>query len=209
MLDEATTGGSAPAPRCNWCSAPLPSDHETICPSCGATLLGDGDSSVPGLTAIDAEAILRSARAAKAKPRSRLMGWISGESDEDFNTTTAAPGSLAPPPAAVRREMLRLELEAQVANAQAEVESMAADAAVESGRPMAKPTVPADAEDGIQAEVVGGDAPAGAADANGDDAPAAREADTAATDALTTDAEASGATEAAATAPDGDATPPA
>jgi hypothetical protein len=139
MLDEATTGGSTPAPRCNWCSAPLPSDHETVCPSCGATLLGDGDTSVPGLTAIDAEAILRSARAAKTKPRSRLMGWISGESDEDFNTTTAAPGSLAPPPVEVRREMLRLELEAQVANAQAEVGSMTADDAIEHGRSLAAP----------------------------------------------------------------------
>jgi hypothetical protein len=44
---------------------------------------------------------------------------------------------LAPPPVEVRREMLRLELEAQVANAQAEVEAMAADAAVEEGRPLA------------------------------------------------------------------------
>jgi hypothetical protein len=136
MLDDATTGtgGSTPIPHCNWCSAPLPSDHEETCPSCGATLLGDGDTSVPGLTAIDAEAILRSARAAKAKPRSRLLGWISGESDDDLSGTAPAPGSLAPPSADVRREMLRLELQAQVANAQAEVESMAADDAVERGR---------------------------------------------------------------------------
>jgi hypothetical protein len=142
MLDDATTGteGSTPIPRCNWCSAPLPSDHEETCPSCGATLLGDGDTSVPGLTAIDAEAILRSARAAKAKPRSRLLGWISGEYDEDASGSTAAPGSLAPPPADVRREMLRLELQAQVANAQAEVESMAADEAVEHGRSLAAPS---------------------------------------------------------------------
>ncbi len=197
MLDEATTGGSTPAPRCNWCSAPLPSDHETVCPSCGATLLGDGDTSVPGLTAIDAEAILRSARAAKTKPRSRLMGWISGESDEDFNTTTAAPGSLAPPPVEVRREMLRLELDAQVANAQAEVESMAADAALESGRPMTKPVAAADetADGGIQAQVVGGTAASGVANA--------------ASDAVSADAEAPSTGDAGATTPDGDATPPA
>ena len=138
MLDEATTGGSMPAPHCNWCSAILPSDHEEVCPSCGATLLGDGETSVPGLTAIDAEAILRSARAAKSKPRSRLMGWISGDTDDE-GSGTAAPGSLAPPPAEVRREMLRLSLEAQVANAQAEVESMAADEAIVSGRSLAAP----------------------------------------------------------------------
>ena len=127
-----------PAPRCNWCSAILPSDHEEVCPSCGATLLGDGETSVPGLTAIDAEAILRSARATKSKPRSRLMGWISGDTD-DGDAAAASPGSLAPPPVEVRREMLRLSLEAQVANAQAEVESMAADEAIETGRSLAAP----------------------------------------------------------------------
>ena len=135
MLDDATAGSAVPAPRCTWCSAELPSNHETICPSCGATLLGDGETQVPGLTAIDAEAILRNARATKTKPRSRLMSWISGEYDEG-GEEVAPPGSLAPPPAAVRREILRLELEAQVANAQAEVEAMVADAALEEGADM-------------------------------------------------------------------------
>src|SRR5437764_9678388 len=142
MLDEAATGGSTPAPRCNWCSAPLPSDHETVCPSCGATLLGDGETSVPGLTAIDAEAILRNARGSKPKPRSRLLSWISGDYDDETSGAPATPGSLAPPSADVRREMLRLEIEAQLANAQAEVESMAADEAVEEGRPIAAPEAP-------------------------------------------------------------------
>jgi hypothetical protein len=132
MLDDVTAGDSVPVPRCTWCSAELPTDHETVCPSCGATLLGDGETQVPGLTAIDAEAILRNARAGKAKPRGRLMSWISGDYTDD-SAGSAPPGSLAPPPLAVRREMLLLELEAQVANAQAEVESMAADAAVAEG----------------------------------------------------------------------------
>ena len=59
MLDDATTGASAPLPRCMWCSAELPSDPKSTCPSCGATLIGEGDSQVPGVTAIDAEAIVR------------------------------------------------------------------------------------------------------------------------------------------------------
>ena len=146
MLDDATAGTTVPAPHCTWCSAELPSDHETVCPSCGATLLGDGETQVPGLTAIDAEAILRNARAAKTKPRSRLMSWISGEYDEDGGAAQAPPGSLSPPPVAVRREMLRLELEAQVANAQAEVEAMAADAALENGTPLDLPDDVAEAE---------------------------------------------------------------
>jgi hypothetical protein len=176
MLDEVTTGGSTPAPRCNWCSAPLPSDHEETCPSCGATLLGDGDTSVPGLTAIDAEAILRSARAAKTKPRSRLLGWISGEYDDAAPGANPAPGSLGPPPADVRREMLRLELEAQVANAQAEVESMHADEAVEHNRSLAAPTADAagPADDGptedtaIDEASAGAEEQAPATDADGD-----------------------------------------
>jgi len=107
-----------------------------MCPSCGATLIGEGDTSVPGLTALDADAILRNARAGgKPKSRGRLLGWISGDYPGDEGAS-AAPGSLSPPPVEVRREMLRLELEAQVANAQAEVEAMAADAAIESGTPL-------------------------------------------------------------------------
>jgi len=164
-----------PAPRCNWCSAILPSDHEEVCPSCGATLLGDGETSVPGLTAIDAEAILRSARATKSKPRSRLMGWISGDTD-DGDAAAASPGSLAPPPAEVRREMLRLSLEAQVANAQAEVESMAADEAIETGRSLAAPAATvadaADAGDDADADA-SPDGSAAPAPADHDEAPPA------------------------------------
>jgi hypothetical protein len=124
-----------------WCSAVLPDAHAETCPSCGATLVGEADAALPGLTAIDADAILRNTRtAAKPKRPGRLLGWISGEYEGDDRGTVAPPGSLAPPPEAVRREMLRLELQAQVANAQAEVEALAADAAIEaaaSGRPPA------------------------------------------------------------------------
>ena len=136
MPDDLTAGEPTPAPRCTWCSAVLPPDHGPTCPSCGATLIGEGDAAVPGLTALDADAILRNARTGgKPKSRGRLMSWISGDYPADEGSG-AAPGSLSPPPVEVRREMLRLELEAQVANAQAEVEAMAADAAIESGTPL-------------------------------------------------------------------------
>ena len=127
MLDDATTGASTPLPRCMWCSAELPSTSEVTCPTCGATLIGEGDNRVPGVTAIDAEAIIRAGRDAKPRQRSRLMSWLSGEYPEEDRP--APPGSLDPPTADVRREMLRLELEAQVANLQAEAEAMAAEQA--------------------------------------------------------------------------------
>jgi hypothetical protein len=149
MLDDVTTGASAPLPRCMWCSAELPSDNEVTCPSCGATLIGEGDTQLPGVTAIDAEAIVRAGRPIKTSSRSRLMSWISGDYDDDADKP-APPGSLSPPPPEVRREILRLELEAQVANLQAEADSMAAEAAVESG-------VPIDTEAAAEAENVAAD----------------------------------------------------
>lgn len=134
MVEEMTAGDAAPVPRCMWCSAPLASDDEATCPSCGATLIEEGDRQVPGVTAIDAEAIVRGARSPRPKSRSRLISWISGEYQEEEKP--APPGSLAPPPPEVRREMLRLELAAEVANLQAEAGAIAAEAAVESGVPI-------------------------------------------------------------------------
>ena len=95
MLDDATTGASTPLPRCMWCSAELPSTSEVTCPTCGATLIGEGDNQVPGVTAIDAEAIIRANRDAKPRQRSRLMSWLSGEYPEEDRP--APPGSLDPP----------------------------------------------------------------------------------------------------------------
>jgi len=161
MLDDALTGASTPLPRCMWCSAELPSDHETTCPTCGATLVGEGDSQVPGVTAIDAEAIIRAGRDVKPRQRSRLMSWISGEYPED--EAPAPPGSLDPPSADVRREMLRLELEAQVANLQAEAGAMAAEQAVDAVDAGASPEVAkADAQAALEAadEVIAAAAPA-------------------------------------------------
>jgi hypothetical protein len=161
MLDDALTGASTPLPRCMWCSAELPSDHETTCPTCGATLIGEGDSQVPGVTAIDAEAIIRAGRDVKPRQRSRLMSWISGEYPED--EAPAPPGSLEPPSADVRREMLRLELEAQVANLQAEAGAMAAEQAVDAVDAGASPEVAkADAQAALEAadEVIAAAAPA-------------------------------------------------
>jgi hypothetical protein len=118
----------ADADHCPWCSAELPSPSEAIeeCPSCGAKLHGETESALPGVTAIDAEAIVRGARAPTGQRRSRLLSWISGE-DAEPAEAPAPPGSLAPPPPDVRREILRLELQAEVANLQAEADSMLAD----------------------------------------------------------------------------------
>src|SRR6186997_2481121 len=106
MVDEAQPGGGSVASICPWCSAPYEGVQET-CPSCGATIEGDSvDASLPGLTAIDAAAIVRSKQPA-TRSRNRLLSWISGEYPDEANTPADA-AALAPPDLEVRREMLRL-----------------------------------------------------------------------------------------------------
>lgn len=143
MADESLTQGGPTASICPWCSASYTGDPED-CPSCGATLTPDPaiDPALPGLTAIDTAAIVRS-KTPVNKPRNRLLSWISGEyPDEGVSTTDAA--ALAPPDQAVRREILRLELEAEVANLQAEADAILAEAAVEGRVPASGAGAPAD-----------------------------------------------------------------
>jgi hypothetical protein len=86
---------------------------------------------VPGVNALDAEAISRAARLTTPIRRSRLLSWITGEDDFE-DEAPAAPGSLALPPPDVRREMVRLELQAEYANLQAEAESIVSEAEAEA-----------------------------------------------------------------------------
>jgi len=137
MVDD-TRATEPEASVCPWCSATYTGDPET-CPSCGAALAVDPttDSALPGLTAIDAAAIVR-AKTPVARPRSRLLSWISGEYPDETSSATDA-GALAPPEPEVRREMLRLALEAEVANLQAETDALIAEATVEGRAPEASP----------------------------------------------------------------------
>jgi hypothetical protein len=131
MADELTTGAASAAFHCPWCSAALPSVELEICPSCKATLAstGTGEATLPGVTAIDHEALLRAGREPRP-PRNRFLSWISGEY-VDEGEAPAKPEAVAPPDLAVRREILRLEIEAEIADKQAEADSILADAAVE------------------------------------------------------------------------------
>jgi hypothetical protein len=135
MADEQTIGGPSAAFHCPWCSAALPSSDLETCPSCGATLTSAPEAALPGVTAIDHEAILRATREPTRPQRSRLLSWLSGDYVEEGTSTTSAPEAIAPPDAAVKAEILRLEIEAELADRQAEADSIAADAAVE-GRPI-------------------------------------------------------------------------
>jgi hypothetical protein len=134
MVDDATSGGGSPGARCQWCSAELPAPDVSICPYCAAPLSADTDAQLPGVTAVDAEAIARATRAPVRPPRNRLLSWISGEYTDD-DEAPAALDALAPPDGAVRREMLRLQLEAEIAARRADAEALIAEAVAE-GRPV-------------------------------------------------------------------------
>jgi hypothetical protein len=133
MAEELPTG--AATFHCPWCSATLPSADLETCPSCKATLtsISSGEAALPGVTAIDHEALLRTNREPR-QPRSRILSWLSGEYVDD-GEVPSQPDAIAPPDLAVRREILRLEIEAEIADKQAEADSIMADAAVE-GRPI-------------------------------------------------------------------------
>jgi hypothetical protein len=134
-MAEPTDGGAAPVPsvaRCPWCSAELPRSRAKTCPNCKANLAGAPEAALPGLTAIDLEKL--AFRRSVSPKRSRLMSWISGDLDyEDAGEPAAPPGSLEPPAADVRREMLRLEMAAMIADLTAEAGALAADEAVARG----------------------------------------------------------------------------
>lgn len=146
MVDELQTQ-PVTAEHCPWCSAEI-APALANCPACGATLSGDSEASLPGVTALDQAAIARGTKVSAPQRRSRLFSWISGEFDEGADKP-APPGSLSPPPFEVRREMLRLEIEAETASLQAQTDALAAEAALEArehGTPVPAAAHPADAE---------------------------------------------------------------
>jgi hypothetical protein len=129
-MSEPMTG---PTTRCPWCSAELTIPGATDCLACGATLVGptDGpDPEIRGLTALDPEAILR-ARREVARPRRGLLAFLTGDL---AGTPTDAPSeTFAPPSDDVRREMLRLRLEAERADLVAHTVALKSDVLAERG----------------------------------------------------------------------------
>src|SRR5664279_4724887 len=102
---------SAPSgPRCPWCSAPLPSVDLATCPACAAQLNTAAEAEVPGVTTIDVAALAW--KAGGPPRRGRILAWISGENDDQADSSGASASAVEPPSLAVRREILRLELEA-------------------------------------------------------------------------------------------------
>ncbi len=126
---------AAPGARCPWCSAPIASPEDVTCGACGATLHGDAAIEIPGVTAIDVQHAMR-ARAPR-KSRGSLGSLFRSGDDAIPPATESELPAVAMPDPEVRREMLRLQLEAELADLTARAAALAA----ERGIPM--PVIPA------------------------------------------------------------------
>jgi hypothetical protein len=100
---------------CPWCSTPIPAGA-AACPKCGAAVEGATVLEIPGVTVPDPKASL----------------------SFDEGLVPAAPvdeAAVQPPSEAVRLEMRKMELEAEIANAGGVVLNPTGDEAIVVGRP--------------------------------------------------------------------------
>ncbi len=131
-MSPARSKPSGETTTCPWCSATVPVEAAT-CPSCGAQLRDSAEGDILGVTQIDPSAV---SRVRRVKPR-RLTSWLTGDSSAEEEESG---GKIEPPTAAVKQEMLKLELAA----IDAELEARAAQAAANRELPpeAAEPTEP-------------------------------------------------------------------
>lgn len=172
-MDDPTPQPDRPSALvCPWCSTSVTPETET-CPNCGAVLIGDEESVVPGITAVDEKVVRGETR---PQDRSRLLSWISGEY-ADETTTVADSQAIAPPDPEVLREIRRLEIEAEIANLTAEVQARRVEAVadvIDDGDPAAAEAAVAaletvEAQDAEEIEAVRTGVQIGPEGASGDD----------------------------------------
>ena len=95
---------------CLWCSTTIPSGA-TACPNCGAHVEESSTAEIPGLTAVDSTQ--RLSDEGNLPDDIDPSAWLSAGHDDPFTTEEA----LQPPSDAVRLEMRKMELEAEIENA--------------------------------------------------------------------------------------------
>jgi hypothetical protein len=114
---------------CPWCSTKIPSGAGA-CPNCGALVEGAVVPEIPGLTAVDPAASLGAVEG-RIPDDLDPKAWLQA----DHDGTPASDPAFDPPSDAVRLEMRKMELEAQIVNAGTEVMNPTGDESIEVGAP--------------------------------------------------------------------------
>jgi hypothetical protein len=116
---------------CPWCSTPIPASA-AACPKCGALVEGAIAQDLPGVTVVDPKANLGSDEGLVPDimdPKA-LLELVKGGPRDEINVE-----AVLPPSEAVRLEMRKMELEAQIENAGSVVMNPKGDEALEVGPP--------------------------------------------------------------------------
>jgi hypothetical protein len=115
---------------CPWCSTPIPSSADA-CPKCGALVEGAIAKDIPGLTVVDPAASLGPEQGNVPDDLDPKAWWAAGRD----GTQPVNPEAVLPPSDAVRLEMRKIELEAEIENAGKEVMNPTGDESIEVGKP--------------------------------------------------------------------------
>jgi hypothetical protein len=112
------------ARTCHWCSSPIPTGGAT-CPKCGAAAEGTAGE-IPGLTTIDP----RAPRGALPEMVPNPIGWLRAGL-----APTGSSAAYQVPSDDVLREMRKMELEAEILNAETSRPDPFGELVVDAGAP--------------------------------------------------------------------------
>ena len=115
---------------CPWCSTTIPAGA-TACPKCGAAVEGAAEAVIPGVTVPDPKASFGPDTEGFVPDFIDPHAWLEAGRDD----TAAEEEAIQPPSEAVRLEMRKMELEAEIENAGGTVMNPTGDMAINVGRP--------------------------------------------------------------------------
>ena len=115
---------------CPWCSTPIPSSADA-CPKCGALVEGAIAKDIPGLTVVDPKATMGVPDEGVVPDVIDPVALYQAGLDE----TPVNREAIMPPSDAVRLEMRKMELEAQIENAGTELMNPTGDESIDANAP--------------------------------------------------------------------------
>jgi hypothetical protein len=116
---------------CPWCSTRIPSTADA-CPKCGALVEGAIAKDIPGVTVADARAVLGLPDEGIIPDELDPKAWLRAGHEKSSPYDDKA---LDPPSEAVREEMRKMQLEAEILNAGTEVMNPTGDESIDANEP--------------------------------------------------------------------------